>query len=146
MNKFVSLVMIGAFSFVAVPAFAQETNARSGASTSSNSTAISCVKSAVTVRESALKSGFMTFSSALESAYTTRASALDAAYLKTSRTEVRTAVRSAWDTFKSSVKTARDEWRKTRDSAWKTYKSSVRSCRGSSDIQDTSNTSAEAGV
>lgn len=87
---------------------------------------LSCVASAVTVRESALASSFSKFSTTIMSMMSTRSSALDTAWKISDRATRRTAIDTAW---KSTNDTAR-ETRKTDDmSAIDAFKSATSTCK-----------------
>ena len=76
---------------------------------------VSCIKTALEKRETAISSAYTT-------ALTTRKTALLVAWDKTTKSEVKTAIANAWKSYKStknaSIKTA-----------WNTYKTDVKNCR-----------------
>lgn len=119
-------------------------NAESSSSGMTDSTAISCMKTAVDTREDAIKAGWTTFAETVSDAYSDRATALEAAYGNDTRAEVKSAVRAAWSAFKSAVKEARADWKSTRKDAWKEFKADKKECRAAKDIDDSSNESSEA--
>ena len=135
-----ALVLMGAFFLSALPAFAESGSSDNGAV---SSTVLSCLKTAVGVRETTLKSGWADFSDAVGDAYSDRADALAAAYGSgQTRAEVKADVKAAWKAFKSAVKEARGDWKSTRNGAWKTFRTSLKACK-SSDLGDTSSSALE---
>jgi|CXWL01.1.fsa_nt_gi hypothetical protein len=143
--KYVSALTL-MLAFVLMVPTAHAESGSSDTSSASDSTVISCLKTAVSTREASIASGWDTFSAAIDSAYSARKSALDSAYSNDTRAEVKNAVKTAWKDFKDDVKEARSAWKKTRGDAWKTFKSAKKACRASKDVDDSSNESTEAGA
>lgn len=114
--------------------------------TTTNTAVIACVKTAVATRESALSSAWTALNSAVVSAYSARASALADAYSNGTRAEVRADVKTAWKAFKDTVREARAEVKSDRADAWKTFKASAKSCKGTGDLDDSTNASVEGSV
>lgn len=136
-----ALALVGAVG-IATPAFAESGSSRSSESRTLNTTAVSCIKSAVATRESALQSGVAAMHSSVASAYTTRASALASAYSGTDAGAIRTAVRTAWKEFKTDVKEARSAWKTSKTSAWTTFKAAAKTCKADG-VADSGNASSD---
>ena len=115
-------------------------------STTSESTVISCVKTAVATREAALGAGWSTYADAKGDAYTARASALATAYSKTTYEEVKVATKAAWTAFKNTAKNARSTWYRTRRDSWLSFKAAVRGCKAPWAVNDSGNASADNGL
>ncbi|MBI4086732.1 hypothetical protein HY416_01985 [Candidatus Kaiserbacteria bacterium] len=131
--------VIGAVS-VPVSAYAESSSA------TLDHTVMTCLKDAVVDREKVLDTGRRTFNSFVNVAYDHRAAALEDAYSNTTRAAVKTAVKTAWSTFKSEIKSAKDTWIKTRTDAWKTFKTASKACKPPKGLEDSGNSGTDGSV
>ena len=137
--KFITVPLFAlALLVCAVPVSAAETAA------TVSTTVLSCLKTTVTTRETALKNGWNEFSSEVSDAYDARAAALSDAYASgQTRSQIKADVKTAWKEFRSDVKGARADWKETRTSAWSTYKTSAKACKSTPDLVDSTNAGSD---
>ncbi len=91
---------------------------------------LSCMQTAVTVREEALVTALSSFHDDLESSLNTRKSALIAAWGITEKTTRSAAIKNAWADWKTDKKDATKDLGTARKAAWDTFKSTVKtSCK-----------------
>ncbi len=129
---------------IAIPVLAKTDAGTASTTTSALVTAkISCVGAAVSVRETSLITGIGAYTKATSDAYSARASALQGAYGQTTLAAVKTAVKSVWSTFNSSMKTARKDWQTARNAAWAKYRTSVAACKAPTGTGDGTNSASE---
>ncbi len=88
---------------------------------------LSCMQTAVTVRETALLSAFSAFHDDVEEGLEARKSALISAWGITSGAERTKAIRTAWKEWKTDQTNANKSFRSARKSAWDTFKTTVKS-------------------
>lgn len=108
-----------------------------------NPAVIACMKTAVSTRETSLKSAHAAFSVAIDGAYTARESALSAAWSKSSWSEIKPSIRTAWKDFKDATKLGKRTWQSSKKETWKKFKTDAKSCRVPSDVNDSGNSSAD---
>ena len=91
---------------------------------------LTCIKTAALTREGYLQSVYRSFSDAVMVAYLRRSEAINSAYT-TAKTmkEARPLIKTAFDTWKTTVKAARDALKKWRKDVWATFKNDVKACR-----------------
>ena len=89
---------------------------------------LTCLRTAVAKRESALMGGVTMMNSTISSAFMTRASALDSAYQVSDKEARKTAVDTAWSTFRSSTETAQKTTQDTQKSTWDIFKTDTKAC------------------
>ena len=106
-------------------------------------TKIACVMTAVDAREQSLDTGIATLTAAQNSAYIARRSALKTAYGLGSDTDIKTAVKSAWDIYVSAAKSAQSAWKVTRKAAWATFKTAAKVCKAPASVSDSANAVSE---
>ncbi len=98
---------------------------------------ITCMGNAVNTREQALITAMTAYTASLNSAYSARATALRAAYaITTGLADVKSARKTAWNTFNSSKKAARITWRDARNAAWALYRTTAIACKAPSGTGD----------
>lgn len=93
---------------------------------------LSCMKTAVEKRETAMQSAFDKFSSSIKSALQSRKSALSAAWSITDKKERNTAIKTAWANFKTSKKSTVETFRTERLAAWKQFVKNRKECKSGS--------------
>jgi hypothetical protein len=104
---------------------------------------VMCVGNAVNARELTLSTSAAAHSQTVAGAYSARATALASAYTGTDPKTVKAQVKSAWDTYATTVKDAKKAWQTGRENAWKTFRSAVKVCKGGESINDSANASLE---
>ena len=110
---------------VAVPAFAHGT--AEVEIKNKKTTNLSCIQTAVTVRETALLTAFGAFHDDVEEGLEARKTALISAWGLTSGAERTKALRTAWKEWKTDQTNANKSFRTARKSAWDTFKTTVKS-------------------
>jgi len=147
-NLIAGAISLGIIVLAIAPAFAQTTNSVAGTvapmTTSSVTTKIACVGTAVNARETAIDAAMTTFTAADNAAYNARATALQQAYALTTLSAVKAAVKTAWSTFSKSEKTARSAWQTARNSAWATYRTTAVACKAPAGTGDGVDSGLEA--
>lgn len=142
MNKTIATFAVAMFVVASVP-YAASASSDANTTAALSQTTITCIKDAVAARETSLGAGWTTFSTDVSKAYTARAAALATAYSNDTHQEIKTAVKTAWTTFKNSVKSARAEWKQERKEAWAEFKADKKECRAPKTIDDSSNESTD---
>ncbi len=106
---------------------------------------VTCIKTALQKRETTIFSDFTTYQNSALVVLATRKTALFAAWDKSTKSEVKTAVSTAWKTYKSSMSDLKSTLHTARDAAWSLYKTEVKSCKWSLLVQnvDTSSEKSE---
>lgn len=89
-----------------------------------------CAATAVEKRDNAIISAWDTFTAARKTALTTRRDSLISAWNNAAKGTRKSALKSAWRTFRSSAKQARRAYKNSVKSAWKTFKSDLKACGG----------------
>ncbi len=89
---------------------------------------LTCLRTAVAKRESALMGEVTMMNSTISSAFMTRATALDSAYQVSDKEARKTSVDTAWSIFKSSTDIARKTGQDTQKSTWDTFKTDTKAC------------------
>ena len=136
----------------AVNKMATTTNATStsSASTSSSSTpssdGLACVKSVVDKRESGIISNQSAFNSTAQTALETRRNRLSDAWSISDNKERKSAVKSAWNNFKTSSKSARKTLQDGNKSAWSTFETSRKACKDGDKTQGVSEENEGKGI
>ncbi len=91
---------------------------------------LTCMQTAVDVREDAIIDAFTTFNDDVSEALTARKTALHTAWGLTERTARNTAIKSAWATWKTMHKSALKDLKEDRKAAWDTFKTTAKTtCR-----------------
>lgn len=90
---------------------------------------IACVQPAVAKREAALLASVDTYYSVMKSAMSVRASALNAAWSLTDASAREAAIKAAHAAYRTSAKTATATLRTARKGAWKTFKADAKVCK-----------------
>lgn len=115
------------------------------AATATTQAQISCVGSAVSVREGSLSSAIASHGQAVVAAYSARTSALQQAYSSgASNTSIKAAVKTAWANFNSAVLAARKTWQTSRTAAWATFRTAVKACKAPAVTTDSEKSNSEA--
>lgn len=110
----------------------------SGATGSGRTVDLTCVRTAVSTRETAVRAAYSTLSTSYLAGLDTRAMALDAAWMMTDKTARKTAREAAWSAWNTTAKTARETFRKARKASWDAYRMSAKACRApSSELEST---------
>ncbi len=131
MKKLISSILLSA---ILVPSLASATedswkhSFRSASSTALTSTQLSCVSTAIEVRENAIIAAHDAFSISIKNALTVRRDALKAAWNLSDKTARETARKSAWSAFKTSSQAAHNAMRTARVAAWTTFNASATVC------------------
>lgn len=115
--------------FVAPAVFAERDSDREN-KVRASAVDISCVSTAVGVREDALLSAWNKFDDAVTAVLTARKSALISAWALTDRSARRSAVKEAWSTARKDRKSATATYKSERKTAWSTFKTSAKACGG----------------
>lgn len=102
----------------------------SSSSATTTQSALDCVKDAVVIRENSITSTFTTYSSSMTTAYQNRLSALQSAWSNANPAERKTAVKKAWDDFKTTSKSTIKTMRDGNKTAWETFETARKSCKG----------------
>jgi hypothetical protein len=106
------------------------------------SEARSCIKNAIDKRDSAIISTVDKFSSSVKSALSKRKDALKSAWDKSTKSDIRLALRMAWDDYNKSARDARKALNTDRKAAWSQYKTDSRTCRPS--VEDRQNEGSDS--
>lgn len=127
MNIFAKFaVTFGAVSviFAALPAAAQE----KGNNATLSATALSCVQTAVDVRDNAVIAAWDVQYPAIKTALQTRQASLKAAWTQTDQKTRRAATKAAWDAYKNSAKSARATMKAAHKAAWTKFETDKKAC------------------
>lgn len=90
---------------------------------------LTCIKTAAMTREGYLQSAYRSFSDAVMVAYLRRSEGINAAYTTTkTMKEARPVIKTAFETWKTTVKSAREKLKKARNDIWNTFKNDVKAC------------------
>ena len=108
---------------------ATSTSSFSSVSSSASSKDAACVRNAVIARENSIVSAFSAFSASMTSAHQTRLNDLSNAW-NLSGKERKTAVKNAWNTFKTSSKTVANTLKNSKKSVWSSFEASRKTCKG----------------
>jgi hypothetical protein len=136
---FYSIVLMGTLLALA-PFFAQNAEAamrtdrteRIGSSTTKTTKTVNltCMQTAVGVRESAIMAAHDTYAIDHKAGLTARKTALNSAWGLTDGTARKTAIRSAWGTWRSALSDARDDLKTDKKTAWTKFKKTAKeTCR-----------------
>jgi len=93
---------------------------------------VSCMATAVGVRETAVQSAFAAFSQAQTAALTSRQTALQSAWSMTDFKARKTAILAAWKTYRNAHRVAIKNHNKASSAAWKQFKTTSKSCNAKS--------------
>lgn len=104
----------------------------SGATGSGKTIDLTCVRTAVSTRESAVRSAYSTLSTSYLAGLDTRAMALDAAWMMTDKTARKSAREAAWKAWNTTAKSAREAFRTARKTSWDAYRTSAKACKAPS--------------
>ncbi|MDP2788727.1 MAG: hypothetical protein Q8O46_01570 [bacterium] len=91
---------------------------------------ITCVGTAVGVREDAIMSAWSKFDDAVTAVLTARKTALVAAWSLTDTSTRKNAVKAAWATAKKDRKAVANTHKSERRAAWTSFKTAARACGG----------------
>ncbi len=96
--------------------------------TTTQSVNLSCVQTAVGVREKAILDSYEVISSGIKNALSIRQTELLAAWGISNDKERRTARKVAWDKFNKQVKDLRKNYKNSVNAVWKKYNADTKSC------------------
>jgi hypothetical protein len=121
----ISFFLLTAFiasSMFIFPTYAEETT---GALTSDE---LTCIQNSLTTRDSALSTAYDTYTTAVKAALSARTELLKSAWAEGSTSEIKTALSSAWQTYKRSLLSARITLRRAKVAAWKQFRTDRTTC------------------
>ena len=101
-----------------------------------------CVQNAIDKRDSAIISAVDKFSSSVKTSLSTRKDALKAAWSKSTKVEIRLALKEAWSVYGKSLKDTRATLKRDKKTAWNQYKVDSRACKAP--VEDKKNEGADA--
>lgn len=107
-------------------------------------TTVVCIKAALEKRETAILSTFTTYQGRSLTALTTRKTSLLAAWDKTTKSEIKTAVSSAWKIYKTSMSALKSILHTDRETIRSTYKAEIKSCKSTLLLQNVDTSSARS--
>lgn len=105
---------------------------------------IACMQEAVSVRDEALSDAYDVYSAAVKTALSARTEALIAAWGLGDTDEVRTALATAWQTYRRAHVAARIALKKVKVSAWKEFNTTKVECLGVDAASDGSTVKSDA--
>ena len=108
--------------------FSWKHSSSTASSTQLTTVQLSCVATAVEVRDNAIIAAHDAFSVSIKNALTVRRDALKAAWNISDKTARETAKKAAWSTFKTSSQAAHTAMRAARVAAWNTFNTSATVC------------------
>ena len=124
MGVIMSALIAGTFSFL--PMYAEARSPQAPKATVD----LTCMQTAVGVREDAIAEGFKGFNDDVMAGLATRKSALNTAWGMTDKMARASAIKSAWTAWKTAKKSAHTDLKSARKSAWDTFKSTAKtSCK-----------------
>lgn len=130
MTKIIGLVLSLALLLSVSAVFAQDSTSTATTTTTIQPVVnIACVKTAVDTRETAIGSAVSTAATAVNSAYATRKTALLAAWDIQDNASRKSAIKTAWETWKQSLKDTRKTFNDARKAAWKQFATDRRTCK-----------------
>lgn len=132
MNKFFVLPMFAALLIAGASAFAKD---------HPRNVDIACMKAAVEKREDAIIASKEKAFASFDAAFKARRNSLSAAWTITIAKDRRTAINTAWSTFRASHKAARTQLRTEDKALWSTFKTDSKACK----VDSGSNSSDRAG-
>lgn len=109
----------------AATAFGQERGAMNGALSAA---ALSCMQTAVDVRDNAIIAAWDVQYPAIKTALQTRQASLKAAWAQTDQQARKTATKAAWDAYKKSAKSARAAMKASHKAAWTKFEADKKAC------------------
>lgn len=127
MNTFTKFaVAFGAVSVIlaALPTAAQE----KGSNMALNATTLSCMQSAVDMRDNAIIAAWDVQYPAVKTALQTRQASLKAAWMQTDTKMRKEATKSAWNAYKNSAKSARGAMKASTKAAWSKFEADKKVC------------------
>ncbi|MCU0653512.1 MAG: hypothetical protein MUD10_04595 [Candidatus Pacebacteria bacterium] len=106
----------------------QNGGTNSSATTTTDATALGCVKTAVTTREGTIATAFDTLTGCQKTAFAARKTALETAWGIAINKDRNAAINTAWQAFDKTEKECRDAYRKADKAAWDAFKTATKSC------------------
>ncbi len=104
---------------------------------------LTCMQTASSKRDSAVIAGFDSYYSGIKTALQTRQSSLSNAWTYADRKARRSAIKSAWDAFRTSAKTTKKAFKESKGAAWSQFRTDAKAC-GPSAGDDGANPSVDA--
>lgn len=129
--------------FFAMPILADE-SVLTTASVPFSEEEIACMQDAISVRDAALSAAYDTYSAAVKTALSARTKALIDAWGLGETSEVRTALATAWQTYRRAHVQARIALRKVKVSSWKEFNTARAACLGSDEASDATTVKSDA--
>lgn len=134
MQKFLSVGVASLIALSTLTPFVQASEGTpslmsSGSAGSGKTVDFTCIRTAVSTRESAVRLAYSNLSAAYLAGLDVRAKALDAVWSTADRTERKTAREAAWSAWDATAKSARQAFRTARKAAWDTFRTSAKVCR-----------------
>lgn len=129
------IVATTAMIFALVPLYAHKAEAAVGgdgvrmtrsASTTPKTVNLTCMQTAVDIREDGIISAHTAYNTAIMSGLTARKSALHDAWGLTDGTVRKTAIKSAWSAWKSAHTDARADLKSSKKAVWTTFKATAK--------------------
>jgi len=142
MKKISSFILTAfiASSILIAPAQANETTGNIPTSEE-----LTCIQTAITARDSAIATAYDAYTTAAKAALTARTAVLKEAWAKSSVSEIQTAIKEVWQTYRRSLVTARITFRRAKNAAWKQFRTDKTTCfTGNKAEIDTTDSQADA--
>ena len=89
---------------------------------------VTCMQTAIAVRETAIQKAFATYMQTVSDAYSKRATGLAAAWALTDTNARKQGIKSAWVSFRNTKQTAKKMYVKSRNALWITFKGAAKAC------------------
>jgi hypothetical protein len=93
-----------------------------------NAQTLSCVQTAIDMRDTAIIAAFDAYYPAVKSALQTRQSALKTAWMQTGQKERREAIKAAWDVYSKAIKSARMTMKAAHKATWSKFETDRKAC------------------
>ncbi len=127
-KKILTLALVISLFSISSVAFAQS-NTTPHTPAADKTVILTCVASAVTVRESGIQSAFTTFPESMMSALKLRASDLASAWTMTDKAARETAIKTAHTSFKTSSLSAKKAYNTSKQTAWQQFSKARKACK-----------------
>jgi hypothetical protein len=128
LKKLLSTALVFSSLAISAPVFAADTMTTTP-TTGPSATTIACVGTAVTARETMIGTAFATFSSAQSAALAARLGALKAAWAMTTSKEIKPAVGTAWQNYRTAHRAAVKAHSQSVNTAWKQFRVAAKACK-----------------
>ncbi|HBB03586.1 TPA: hypothetical protein DCZ39_01610 [Patescibacteria group bacterium] len=129
MKKLFALPVIGLILGAVAIATEIKTNDVLPASQQLSGAVVTCIKTALETKETALISAFTIYQNGALDALNTRKTTLLAAWDKTSKKEIKTTISTVWKTYKTSLTSLKSALSTATKNAWSTYQTEVKTCK-----------------